>query len=216
MCYSGSPPRMWGQSDVQDPRPFKTRFTPTHVGTIQCLVDGDRRGGFTPTHVGTIGPPSLDLSGQTVHPHACGDNPGSVATTRAVAGSPPRMWGQWVSPQRLASPTRFTPTHVGTMWSSVSMGYFLLVHPHACGDNFAEYWSNQVSDGSPPRMWGQYNDLAAHGRKVWFTPTHVGTIHGNNRKTPIFAVHPHACGDNGAIQLIVARRCGSPPRMWGQ
>ena len=113
------------------------RFTPTRVGTMHHARRGaedDVR--FTPTRVGTIHTLFAKQSNGAVHPHACGDDAqrgrnlpayyrftptrvGTINSTRwsqfATRGSPPRVWGRWVSHNGAPS----VPT----------------VHPHACGDD---------------------------------------------------------------------------------
>ncbi len=108
----GSPPRMWGTRAVRRRR--RGRFTPTHVGNTQS---------YTVTGTGT-----------TVHPHACGEHPGSH----------PR------SPQR----HRFTPTHVGNTNRARASQFCRTVHPHACGEHCYLPARLLFEAGSPPRMWG--------------------------------------------------------------
>ena len=70
----GSPPRAWGQYQVNPLRHRNTRFTPTGVGTIPTA---------TPTRTPTA-----------VHPHGRGDNRLFRVVTIYGDGSPPRAWGQ--------------------------------------------------------------------------------------------------------------------------
>ena len=53
-----------------------------------------------------------------------------------------------------------------------------------------------MSDGSPPRVWGQ-------------PPVRVHSWVGH-------PVHPHGCGDNLPVQRGRRATAGSPPRVWGQ
>ena len=71
-------------------------------------------------------------------------------------------------------------------------------------------------DGSPPRLWGQFifSGLATFGMR--FTPTPVGTMLFSFFFNEDETVHPHACGDNGAINALQPTSIGSPPRLWGQ
>ncbi len=112
---------------------------------------------FTPTCVGTILACTLILNAST--------------------GSPPRVWGRSVeSPHYeatylvhphvcgddgradriLQGPDRFTPTCVGTMKRTPA--------------------PSNLSDGSPPRVWGRFYGCFPPGRPTRFTPTCVGTI----------------------------------------
>ena len=48
-----------------------------------------------------------------------------------------------------------------------------------------------------------------------FTPTHVGNTPAPPVPRLLPAVHPHACGEHDAIEIVVSPGVGSPPRMWG-
>ncbi len=171
---------------------------------------------FTPTHVGTMDAPWCALSPVSVHPHACGDNLASGSAGLRPAGSPPRMWGQLLSPTLWHFVIRFTPTHVGTMIARIGALGAPAVHPHACGDNACSSSNCLSVSGSPPRMWGQSIDPPVFRRDTRFTPTHVGTIGIGMWEHEILPVHPHACGDNIEYSSCFNEPCGSPPRMWGQ
>ena len=50
----GSPPRMWGQRQIERFADIVIRFTPTHVGTaVMAKMTAKACRRFTPTHVGT-------------------------------------------------------------------------------------------------------------------------------------------------------------------
>ncbi len=139
----GSPPRLWGRRSGDGLRHFATlRFTPTPVGTTSARPS--RGMSALPVHPHACGDESsvsiaVGLSG-SVHPHACGDDAGVRGTTgKPISGSPPRLWGRPLgaqqqppygigSPPRLWGrrqplrdrdfPKRFTPTPVGTTWTT--------------------------------------------------------------------------------------------------
>src|SRR5205823_4299641 len=133
-CVGGSPPRTWGRPARVLLTPWRSRFTPTHVGKTVERVG----------HGGSL----------TVHPHARGEDPAGPADGRLANRSPPTTWGRrppgaghrhrrpftpphggetarkarsvsmrfgspprtWGRPSRRihsAHPRRFTPTHVG-------------------------------------------------------------------------------------------------------
>ena len=50
-------------------------------------------------------------------------------------GSPPQVWGQRRDYSRQIQGVRFTPTSVGTTFSSGIGSSSVSVHPHKCGDN---------------------------------------------------------------------------------
>ena len=111
------------------------RFTPTPVGTIAFGPTVEGGGRFTPTPVGTICKWRDGKRTKSVHPHACGDNPQSIAARYEAYGSPPRLWGQCALGAPWRHHCRFTPTPVGTMLLRMPPLMPMSVHPHACGDN---------------------------------------------------------------------------------
>ena len=151
---------------------------------------------FTPTRVGTTRAGHAGGQPLPVHPHACGDNVPIPIPHLEGDGSPPRVWGQrWWR----RSPPPPPP-----------------VHPHACGDNFqAATYASQVA-GSPPRVWGQLDAGGDFHPAPRFTPTRVGTTVQRPRHVVVSSVHPHACGDNPSMRLLISSTPGSPPRVWGQ
>src|SRR6266508_4527753 len=70
--------------------------------------------------------------------------------------------------------------------------------------------------GSPPRVWG---------RRAWsprirllkrFTPTRVGTTKATASVRAVYAVHPHAWGEDPFSRPPSQWPPGSPPRVWGR
>ncbi len=153
-----------------------------------------------------------------VHPHVCGENLSAYPSTGGISGSPPRVWGK----------RRRSPTHHGLR----------TVHPHVCGENAMSAlnkveggrftptcvgktrrrgWPVGARCGSPPRVWGKLTSYASLSR--------------------CRSVHPHVCGENVRITLLIHRLArftptcvgktgrvrasagphgGSPPRVWGK
>ena len=110
----------------------------------------------------------------------------------------------------------FTPTGVGTIEQSSAPATASTVHPHGRGDNQFSTRVRTGTCGSPPRAWGQSNDVLATGAEWRFTPTGVGTIESPMTSSSYESVHPHGRGDNGYPRADRALLCGSPPRAWGQ
>ena len=153
-------------------------------------------GRFTPTRVGTTSDPSSWPHRPAVHPHACGDNQATEKLPVTVIGSPPRVWGQLLKRSAAHLLSRFTPTRVGTTLDALAIVDGVPVHPHACGDNFSALTPPSSSSGSPPRVWGQHDNLVDHHNRIRFTPTRVGTTASAPSAPHTPAVHPHACGDD--------------------
>ena len=111
---------------------------------------------------------------------------------------------------------RFTPTGVGTIGTASASATLTTVHPHGRGDNANGCGVCAIIRGSPPRAWGQWAEARLECRALRFTPTGVGTMNHPQRARMSHTVHPHGRGDNSAHFSSCDRRCGSPPRAWGQ
>ena len=176
----GSPPRAWGQRQCTRVHSIPPRFTPTRVGTT---AESTARHGSS-----------------TVHPHARGDNLLIPLQIMVGAGSPPRAWGQPVWHRKCRQCDRFTPTRVGTTSDQFTPIWIAPVHPHARGDNQAAHVPRRITNGSPPRAWGQLEVVPAPLKLNRFTPTRVGTTRVESLNRQPQTVHPHARGDNtGAV-----------------
>ena len=90
------------------------------------------------------------------------------------------------------------------------------VHPHGRGDNSDRRSSRRLTNGSPPRAWGQYLMAYTSRHEKRFTPTGVGTMRRKPVKGAEGAVHPHGRGDNPPRHCAAHHPHGSPPRAWGQ
>ena len=192
---NGSPPRVWGNRPGCARGSGSPRFTPTRVGKSGSLV--------------VICNPS------TVHPHACGEIGAASLPSVPSSGSPPRVWGNRACLARRTRRPRFTPTRVGKSRSPSASAQSRSVHPHACGEIGVTSSMASRSRGSPPRVWGNRLPNCTTFPIRRFTPTRVGKSR-DRRATPINkAVHPHACGEIGAVQKAGGAIGGSPPRVWG-
>ena len=119
---TGTPPHTWGQSSVLTIEEFKTRYTPTYVGTMTVIRIG--------------------LFMNTVHPHIRGDNPISAISFLSAGGTPPHTWGQCVYVFPDFRMIRYTPTYVGTILEHLLEVSLRPVHPHIRGDNFTHFFSS--------------------------------------------------------------------------
>ena len=151
----GTPPRTWGHLDAVMKELDATRYTPTHVGTLQSrLYPPDSR---------------------PVHPHARGDISIRLLSVKSSLGTPPRTWGHLMGfPLSMPSP-RYTPTHVGTLYSLSGR--------------------SKHSSGTPPRTWGHLGRRSRSHLQGRYTPTHVGTFSTGLEYVGQITVHPHARGD---------------------
>src|SRR5208337_881211 len=192
----GSPPRAWGQHQVNRVPGASDRFTPTRVGTTAARHS--------------------NAPATTVHPHARGDNLVSPRAHPSPFGSPPRAWGQRLKGKWERRHRRFTPTRVGTTYAREVQDGRIPVHPHARGDNATCRAVVSARSGSPPRAWGQPRQPPLLLRPTRFTPTRVGTTRPPKSTMGRSSVHPHARGDNLRCPSGPRHGKGSPPRAWGQ
>ncbi len=190
---------------------------------------------FTPTRVGSTGHTHLPRDHDTVHPHACGEHDGKDLVCKPRIGSPPRVWGARVLDLPFLRRKRFTPTRVGSTFTTGQIRVDTAVHPHACGEHPTFHIGAASSSGSPPRVWGallrenrlQY--VCGSPPRVWgahippaplllgtrFTPTRVGSTPPHPRRPAARSVHPHACGEHELCEFLPGVLVGSPPRVWG-
>ena len=70
---------------------------------------------------------------------------------------------------------------------------------------------------STPTRVGKTAETGAHGAdSPRSTPTRVGKTCNPWRLVPLPPVHPHACGENCTILMIILSVSGPPPRVWGK
>ncbi len=132
---AGSPPRAWGRSHVDALFGPIERFTPTCVGTMHAVRNGQNL--------------------HSVHPHVRGDDFGYRLLVLHCRGSPPRAWGRSIRDMPNGSLERFTPTCVGTIIPTSLPASSPAVHPHVRGDDIFTELEKNLSGGSPPRAWGR-------------------------------------------------------------
>ncbi len=131
------------------------------------------------------------------------------------SGSSPRVWGILNLNAAGLCVTRFIPTRVGNTAHEPEEGYFVGVHPHACGEYGGFHHLPRLGRGSSPRVWGIQNrrrGLLFGGR---FIPTRVGNTVYPGACTTWCPVHPHACGEYFYPPLRSPPGYGSSPRVWG-
>src|SRR6266508_4414435 len=216
---------------------MRRRFTPTRVGTTRhegfdkqsSAVHPHACGDDLSPKVFSFGfsgsPPRVwgrrssrpPISGfRPVHPHACRDDDCLVLELAGPVGSPPRVWGRLRALAPLNSPSRFTPTRVGTTILRPHSTTANAVHPHACGDDLLGQHGLTIHTGSPPRVWGRLAGRHLSFSALGFTPTRVGTTPSRVQAGRLRSVHPHACGDDRSARMERTRGRGSPPRVWGR
>ena len=111
---------------------------------------------------------------------------------------------------------RITPAHAGKTAGGGMSSTTPEDHPRACGENLVGHRGMVAKSGSPPRMRGKPNEIAAGTVLTGITPAHAGkTSSVQARKAPP-QDHPRACGENCNAFDLVRIHKGSPPRMRGK
>ena len=188
-------PRMWGTPYVPLPDHGLDRFIPTHVGNAHPSMQRKTSiSGSSPRMWGTPQAAYSYASGNSVHPHACGER---------------------LLPPLIFSSVRFIPTHVGNATRPGTSRCRIAVHPHACGERLAGAMIFYNDLGSSPRMWGTRCHAGSDAGRFRFIPTHVGNANSGPGCVSPVTVHPHACGERGHRDLRARGAGGSSPRMWG-
>ena len=214
--HTGSPPRAWGLLEQRLLAAVGCRLTPTCVGTA-----GSRCTRSAPT---------------PAHPHVRGDCATASFEMFYNDGSPPRAWGLRLRARSSASPSRLTPTCVGTAsggtpsragrcgsppraWGLPSRSGLhsssRSAHPHVRGDCATAGTDTAGNNGSPPRAWGLLARARRDAPLHRLTPTCVGTAVAHRCSRSAKAAHPHVRGDCASMSRTERARLGSPPRAWG-
>ena len=139
--------------------------------------------------------PVLSFLYWPVHPHARGEQWAAVGKIRGQGGSSPRTWGTEMNQSSGQPSMRFIPTHVGNRRHHIAPTSIPSVHPHARGEQQADYDFRRLDNGSSPRTWG----TAGQASPLLQCRT----------------VHPHARGEQITIFTAGAYSYGSSPRTWG-
>ena len=109
-----------------------------------------------------------------------------------------------------------TPTRVGKTVNFVNERKRYEKHPHACGeDDTYEPEKGEVLE-TPPRVWGRPDTQVFLLRRDRNTPTRVGKTSRDAGAASGRGKHPHACGEDEAIQDSVEPPGETPPRVWGR
>ncbi len=151
---SGSSPRMRGTRRSQEWMDTDGRFIPAHAGNTPSI--------------------SAWVSSTPVHPRACGEHFATIARTRPVLGSSPRMRGTLLHLEQRTGDLRFIPAHAGNTAVIIPNPPPRAVHPRACGEHVPEPVRARELHGSSPRMRGthQVQDVTMLGWR--FIPAHAG------------------------------------------
>ena len=152
----GSSPRVWGAFAHHNHAVRPSRFIPTRVGSMRCII-------------------AAKLT-SSVHPHACGEHADALIDITSIGGSSPRVWGAYQVQAGEGLEGRFIPTRVGSISVSGAARRSSTVHPHACGEHALAVVLLALVYGSSPRVWGALQALANFWTGTRFIPTRVGSM----------------------------------------
>ena len=152
--YSGTSPRLWG--DSLRPQEFQriVRYIPTSVGRFLLFLR-------------VIGCPA-------VHPHVCGEIVSSPVARHNKEGTSPRLWGDCLRADPKWFGQRYIPTSVGRLPTGRATPYVNAVHPHVCGEILDLIHGDDVVGGTSPRLWGDWRMPERLGHHRRYIPTSVG------------------------------------------
>ena len=112
---TGSSPRLRGTPGRSMARHHSIRFIPAPAGNTPTRPASDQRG--------------------PVHPRACGEHPVRIPSSRAIAGSSPRLRGTRLPVRGRVDAPRFIPAPAGNTRSPRRVTPRGSVHPRACGEH---------------------------------------------------------------------------------
>ena len=172
----GSPPRMRGKLDSDEPAAGLTRITPADAGktpyTNRCssYAQDHPRGcgenivlfagqalcsGSPPRMRGKLVSSGQVSQAQRITPADAGKTPSLSESRKSPAGSPPRMRGkqpfEWFAEIRVG----ITPADAGKTRFGGNTPNSLWDHPRGCGENLKRLIFLPEVLGSPPRMRGK-------------------------------------------------------------
>ena len=135
MPHSGSPPRMRGK-----------------VGRRGMMYAPP---GITPAYAGKRAPAMTGWRWMGDHPRVCGEKVIVNIGVWLCIGSPPRMRGKAMLSCQGPTTGGITPAYAGKSVSSETITAIWGDHPRVCGEKRLIVHSDQVQQGSPPRMRGK-------------------------------------------------------------
>ena len=150
------------------------------------------------------------------HPHARGEDTDPDMQGACFLETPPRTWGRLKAPTPEAVCAGNTPTHVGKtkLLNHATTRYGK--HPHARGEDVFLLNFLVLELETPPRTWGRPGRGHRRPQRPGNTPTHVGKTPGERRTHRETRKHPHARGEDTAMNAQPSLEKETPPRTWGR
>jgi len=201
---------------------FRVKDQVVHLGSsprVRGTVHQGRIGSglfrFIPARAGNRFSSTVASAKVTVHPRACGEQVLLQLRNGFQDGSSPRVRGTVSMGRGGPAPFRFIPARAGNSFRALARTCRLAVHPRACGEQMRTSNATPSMCGSSPRVRGTVLLSCKTFGVQRFIPARAG-----NRLTPLqpgqlWAVHPRACGEQGATGLHIGYNGGSSPRVRG-
>ena len=172
--------------------------------------------GITPAYAWKSCPPQAPTFTRQDHPRVCGEKSSLLWAFSRIQGSPPRMRGKAVRPDRKGHGQGITPAYAGKSGSPgrpCSRGWD---HPRVCGEKPFSQLDSTVPPGSPPRVRGKVCHQLLGSLIDGITPAYAG-------KRPVCGIlcvqredHPRVCGEKWDAHKAILQSTGSPPRVRGK
>ena len=132
-----------------------------------------------------------------------------------MPGSSPRLRGTDYSKGARLSIDRFIPAPAGNGCALTRRIGLSPVHPRACGERCHQVGSSVFHPGSSPRLRGTGLTLSRVSLPVRFIPAPAGNGLPTWCMTAACTVHPRACGERIASDVMWFGWYGSSPRLRG-
>ena len=108
------------------------------------------------------------------------------------------------------------PRTWGRLYSSTAGSTITWKHPHARGEDTDPDMQGACFLETPPRTWGRLKAPTPEAVCAGNTPTHVGKTKLLNHATTRYGKHPHARGEDTAMNAQPSLEKETPPRTWGR
>ena len=150
------------------------------------------------------------------HPHVCGEDVLQPSHPTSVLETPPRVWGRLANRTSALAELGNTPTCVGKTEVGGAGCRAFGKHPHVCGEDYYAACLLPRRPETPPRVWGRHINEARELAALRNTPTCVGKTVAESICDGFCQKHPHVCGEDGAVPVVVVVVVETPPRVWGR
>ncbi len=212
----GSPPRLRGARQPEQPRDLDHWITPAFAGSTS---PSETPPASTPDHPRVCGEHRSSRKSVAMRlgspPRLRGARAGLTADELVVVGSPPRLRGALSVQQNPRLNEGITPAFAGSTASCNPSSPFCTDHPRVCGEHIPGDMRRVVNLGSPARLRGALSYPFGFGGSGRITPAFAGSTASARFQFPVIEDHPRVCGEHHDGQCVRYATEGSPPRLRG-